>query len=127
MDTVDHFNNVKIYPRIQSLLRNNYFRFYKTNLKQRCPFWADDSKCAMKFCSVQSCEEKDVPEGIKGTAASESPYYKVSTALIPMSPCTNPWPHSSTRSWPRVARRISTIRLRLPVVTSSRTNWSWVS
>lgn len=77
MDTVDHFNNVKIYPRLQSLLRNNYFRFYKTNLKQKCPFWADDSKCAMKFCSVQSCEEKDVPEGIKGVAATESPYYKV--------------------------------------------------
>lgn len=31
----------------------------------------------MKFCSVQSCEEKDVPEGIKGVAATESPYYKV--------------------------------------------------
>lgn len=77
MDTVDHFNNVKIYPRIQSLLRNNYFRFYKTNLHQPCPFWADDSKCAMRFCSVQSCEEKDVPEGIKGVAATENPYYKV--------------------------------------------------
>lgn len=81
MDTVDHFNNVKIYPRLQSLLGNNYFRFYKANLKQSCPFWADDSKCAMKFCSVQSCEENDVPEGIKGVAATESKFYKVGLSM----------------------------------------------
>lgn len=66
VDTVDHFNNVKIYPRLQSLLLKDFFRFYKVNLKQECPFWADDSKCAMRFCHVESCEEKDIPEGLKG-------------------------------------------------------------
>lgn len=27
--TVDYFNNIKIYPRLQSLLTKDYFRFYK--------------------------------------------------------------------------------------------------
>ncbi|GAB0094785.1 Ero1-like protein [Sergentomyia squamirostris] len=75
VDTVDHFNNMKIYPRLNSLLTSDYFRFYKANLKQNCPFWADDSRCAMKFCSVQSCDERDVPEGIKGFSI-ETPSYK---------------------------------------------------
>lgn len=29
IDTVDHFNNVKVYPRLSSLLVKDYFRFYK--------------------------------------------------------------------------------------------------
>nr|CAH7741415.1 unnamed protein product [Callosobruchus chinensis] len=66
IDTVDHFNNVKIYPRISSLLVKDYFRFYKVNLKRPCPFWSDDSKCAMRYCHVESCREDDVPPGIKG-------------------------------------------------------------
>uniref|UniRef100_A0A1B6C188 Ero1-like protein n=1 Tax=Clastoptera arizonana TaxID=38151 RepID=A0A1B6C188_9HEMI len=65
VDTVDHFNNVKIYPRLSSLLMKDYFRFYKVNLKRDCPFWSDDSRCAMKFCSVEPCLD-DIPPGIRG-------------------------------------------------------------
>lgn len=57
VDLVDRFNNYKIYPRLMSLLAKNYFRFFKVNLKKPCPFWADDSQCAMKSCAVQSCTE----------------------------------------------------------------------
>lgn len=32
IDTVDHFNNVKIYPRLSSLLIKDYFRFFKVPL-----------------------------------------------------------------------------------------------
>ncbi|KAK2587298.1 hypothetical protein KPH14_003020 [Odynerus spinipes] len=66
VDTVDYFNNVKIYPRLQSILLKNYFRFYKVNLKQECPFWPDDSKCAIRYCHVQPCDDDDIPEGLKG-------------------------------------------------------------
>ncbi|XP_076237215.1 endoplasmic reticulum oxidoreductin-1-like protein [Calliopsis andreniformis] len=66
VDTVDYFNNMKIYPRLQSLLVRDYFRFYKVNLKQKCPFWADDSECAMRYCHVQPCQDEDIPEGLKG-------------------------------------------------------------
>ncbi|KAF2883801.1 hypothetical protein ILUMI_22387 [Ignelater luminosus] len=70
VDTVDHFNNVKVYPRLRSLLTKNYFRFYKVNLKHDCPFWTDDSRCAMKYCHVEACQEEDIPPGLKGGAKS---------------------------------------------------------
>ncbi|XP_070161786.1 ero1-like protein isoform X2 [Polyergus mexicanus] len=66
VDTVDYFNNMRIYPRIQSLLGRDYFRFYKVNLNQNCPFWADDSKCAIRYCHVLPCQDNDIPEGLKG-------------------------------------------------------------
>lgn len=61
VDTIDYFNNVKIFPRIQSLVTKDYFRFYKVNLKKECPFWADDSRCAMKYCHIKTCTKESVP------------------------------------------------------------------
>lgn len=61
VDTIDYFNNVKIFPRIQSLVSKDYFRFYKVNLKKECPFWVDDSRCAMKYCHVKACPKDSVP------------------------------------------------------------------
>lgn len=66
MDTVDYFNNMKIYPRLQSLLVRDYFRFYNVNLKRECPFWADDSKCAMRYCHVKPCQDVSC-EHVHGT------------------------------------------------------------
>lgn len=73
VDTVDHYNNVIIYPRLQSLLVNDYFRFYKVNLHKPCPFWSDDSRCAIRYCHVEACHENDIPTGLKGL---EKPYDK---------------------------------------------------
>lgn len=78
VDTVDYFNNNKIYPRLKSLLVKDYFRFYKVNLRKDCPFWTDDGRCAMKTCSVSTCKENDVPEGLKGQHKQEAPVFKVS-------------------------------------------------
>lgn len=64
VNTVDHFNNIKIFPRLSSLLVKNYFRFYKVNLHRKCPFWPDDSQCAMRSCQVENCEEKNIPKGL---------------------------------------------------------------
>lgn len=75
VDTVDHFNNLKIYPRLKSLLLKNYFRFYKVNLHRTCPFWPDDSKCAMRFCQVSS-ECDSIPQGLK----DQSNFYMKPTA-----------------------------------------------
>ncbi|CAG9834032.1 unnamed protein product [Diabrotica balteata] len=68
IDTVDHFNNIKVYPRLKSLLLKDYFRFYKVNLKRPCPFWVDDSKCAMRDCHVKPCPPEEIPEGLKGNS-----------------------------------------------------------
>ncbi|XP_044256756.1 ero1-like protein isoform X1 [Tribolium madens] len=72
VDTVDHFNNVKIYPRLRSLLHKGYFRFYKVNLRRPCPFWSDDSRCSMRYCHVEACEDKDIPVGLKGGLENHS-------------------------------------------------------
>lgn len=82
IDTVDFFNNNKIYPRLKSLLVRDYFRFYKVNLKKDCPFWTDDSRCAMRSCHVSTCEEKDIPEGLKGHHQQESFFFKVNKSQI---------------------------------------------
>ncbi|KAG1663716.1 Ero1-like protein [Nymphon striatum] len=66
VDNVDYFNNVKIYPRLRSLLINDYFRYFIVNLDRKCPFWEDDSKCSLRDCSVQACTEDQVPPGLKG-------------------------------------------------------------
>jgi len=84
VDTVDHFNNMKIYPRLQSLLVKNFFRFYKVNLRQECPFWPDDSRCAMRFCQVENCEEQAIPQGIKDKGEhKEKAAFKVSFRVFP--------------------------------------------
>nr|XP_029718852.1 ero1-like protein [Aedes albopictus]XP_029718866.1 ero1-like protein [Aedes albopictus] len=76
VDTVDFYNNVKIFPRLRSLLVKDFFRYYKVNLMKECPFWVDDSKCAMRFCHVEQCEEKDIPPGLKGDVSSYHKYLK---------------------------------------------------
>ncbi|XP_064079744.1 ero1-like protein isoform X3 [Macrobrachium nipponense] len=65
VETLNSFNNLKVFPRLNSLLSQNFFRYWKVNLNKECPFWEDDSKCAIRFCSVQPCT--NVPDGIKGS------------------------------------------------------------
>ncbi|XP_078001000.1 ERO1-like protein alpha [Glandiceps talaboti] len=65
VDTVDYFNNVKLLPTLASLLERNYFRFHKVNLHRECPFWPDDSRCAMRDCSIHHCTPDDLPQGLK--------------------------------------------------------------
>lgn len=67
VNTVDYFNNVKIYPRLRSLLSKDYFRFYKVNLKRECPYWTDDSRCAIRYCHVEACAQDSIPPGLKGS------------------------------------------------------------
>ncbi|KAF4529715.1 hypothetical protein B566_EDAN015344 [Ephemera danica] len=76
VDTVDQFNNVKLYPRLKSLLANNYFRFYKVDLGRECPFWTDDSRCAIRYCHIEECTDEDIPIGLKGQAKPSNKYFK---------------------------------------------------
>ncbi|KAG8176897.1 hypothetical protein JTE90_000482 [Oedothorax gibbosus] len=66
IDTVDHFNNVRLYPVLNSILVTDFFRYIKLNLNRGCPFWPDDSKCALQDCSVKTCPEEQLPRGLKG-------------------------------------------------------------
>ncbi|CAI9566838.1 unnamed protein product [Staurois parvus] len=74
VETIDHFNNDKLFPKLQKLLETDYFRYYKANLKKPCPFWNDNSHCGIRDCAVQPCPTDAVPPGIK------SPGYKYTEA-----------------------------------------------
>ncbi|CAB4014998.1 ERO1 beta [Paramuricea clavata] len=61
-----HNLNKEVYPKILEIVKQNYFKFFKVNLGRSCPFWPDDGTCSLKDCSVQTCKEDEVPEGVKG-------------------------------------------------------------
>ncbi|XP_030854620.1 ERO1-like protein alpha [Strongylocentrotus purpuratus] len=65
VESVSEFNNIRLFPPLNSLLNKNYFKFFKVNLHRPCPFWADDSRCAMKGCHVCPCSPDDLPCGLK--------------------------------------------------------------
>ncbi|XP_018543512.2 ERO1-like protein beta, partial [Lates calcarifer] len=65
VESIDVFNNFKIYPRIKKLTERDYFRYYRVNLKRPCPFWPDDGHCSIKDCHVEPCPESKIPVGIK--------------------------------------------------------------
>ncbi|KAA0710953.1 ERO1-like protein alpha [Triplophysa tibetana] len=68
VETIDKFNNKDIFPKLQKLLSSDYFRFYKVNLNNPCPFWSDHSQCGLTYCAVKSCTPGEVPEGIKSSS-----------------------------------------------------------
>ncbi|XP_042307617.1 ERO1-like protein beta isoform X3 [Sceloporus undulatus] len=72
IESIDEFNNFKIYPKIQKLQERDYFRYYKVNLKRPCPFWADDGHCSIRDCHVEPCPESKVPVGIKAGSANKA-------------------------------------------------------
>lgn len=40
---------------------STYFSIFKVNLERPCPYWPDDSMCAVRDCSVCACEPDEVP------------------------------------------------------------------
>ncbi|KAJ3615151.1 hypothetical protein NHX12_018719 [Muraenolepis orangiensis] len=57
IESIDSFNNFKIYPRVKMLTERDFFRYYRVNLKRPCPFWADDGHCSNRDCNVEPCPE----------------------------------------------------------------------
>ncbi|XP_013400738.1 ERO1-like protein beta isoform X3 [Lingula anatina] len=76
IESLDSFNNLKIFPRLHSLLNKDYFRFFKVNLKRPCPFWGDDGRCALRDCHVDKCSEDQLPPGYKESKQEENKYTK---------------------------------------------------
>lgn len=68
VDTVDHFNNDKIFPRMQSLLVKDFFRYFAYNPNKACTIWdaslVSAEKCTSERCQVTRCSEKDLPPGL---------------------------------------------------------------
>uniref|UniRef100_A0A8B9ZKI1 ERO1-like protein alpha n=1 Tax=Anas platyrhynchos TaxID=8839 RepID=A0A8B9ZKI1_ANAPL len=68
VETIDAFNNYKLFPRLNELLESDYFRYYKVNLKKPCPFWNDNSHCGIRDCAVKPCPTDEVPNGIRSAS-----------------------------------------------------------
>ncbi|KAL8185851.1 UNVERIFIED_CONTAM: ERO1-like protein beta [Gekko kuhli] len=85
IESIDDFNNFKIFPKIQKLLERDYFRYYKVNLKRPCPFWPDDGHCSIRDCHVEPCPESKVPVGIK--AGSANKYSKTANHTKELEDC----------------------------------------
>ncbi|KAL4656249.1 ERO1-like protein alpha isoform X1 [Arapaima gigas] len=56
VETIDAFNNLKLFPKLEKLLQSDYFRFYKVNLNKTCPFWTDHNHCGLRDCAVKPCK-----------------------------------------------------------------------
>ncbi|MED6257734.1 ERO1-like protein alpha [Ataeniobius toweri] len=67
VETIDGFNNEQLFPKLQTLLESDYFRFYKVNLNKPCPFWTANSHCGLRDCAVKPCSPNEVPEGIRSS------------------------------------------------------------
>ncbi|OBS70176.1 hypothetical protein A6R68_01283, partial [Neotoma lepida] len=68
VETIDKFSNYRLFPRLQKLLKSNYFKYYKVNLKKPCPFWNDINQYGRRDCAVKPCHSDKVPDGIKSAS-----------------------------------------------------------
>eukprot|EP00066_Takifugu_rubripes_P005629 XP_003969808.2 PREDICTED: LOW QUALITY PROTEIN: ERO1-like protein alpha [Takifugu rubripes] len=68
VETIDDFNNNRLFPKLQRLLESDYFRFYKVNLNKPCPFWTTTSHCGLRDCAVKPCSPNEVPEGVRASS-----------------------------------------------------------
>ncbi|XP_065727143.1 ERO1-like protein alpha isoform X11 [Phocoena phocoena] len=91
VETIDKFNNYRLFPRLQKLLESDYFRYYKVNLKRPCPFWNDISQCGRRDCAVKLCQSRYT--GYKGPDAwmiwnviYEENCFKPQTIKRPLNP-----------------------------------------
>ena len=57
-------NAVKTFfqPLLQPLTSTTFFRYFRVDLESTCPFWQEDGQCIMEGCSVDICDEKEIPK-----------------------------------------------------------------
>lgn len=51
--------HVRLSPAI---LTRTFFKYFKVNLEQECPFWEEDGQCFMRDCSVCECSPDEIPK-----------------------------------------------------------------
>ncbi|CAJ0745198.1 2693_t:CDS:10 [Entrophospora sp. SA101] len=59
--TVENINN-DLFPRLQELIKTDFFKYYKLNLYKECPFWHENGQCINQACAVETTDESNVPE-----------------------------------------------------------------
>ncbi|KAI7864194.1 endoplasmic reticulum Oxidoreductin 1-domain-containing protein [Spinellus fusiger] len=77
-----------ILGKIQALVKTKFFRYYKLNLWQKCPFWNDDGLCMNEDCSVETIEESLLPKEWTQGALSAVRISPAGMTFQPFKVCT---------------------------------------
>jgi hypothetical protein len=48
-----------------------FFRYFRVNMEQSCPFWQEEGQCHMEKCSVCACNDDEIPKNWLQTALQE--------------------------------------------------------
>lgn len=48
-------------PILESITNRTFFRYFRVDLEEKCPYWQEDGQCMMESCSVCTCEDSEVP------------------------------------------------------------------
>lgn len=67
--TIDQFNS-QLHPSLIKLLETEYFRYFQVDFHAPCK-WGWDAQCSSPNCAVDTCEEEDLPEGVKNESAKK--------------------------------------------------------
>ncbi|CDI98587.1 Endoplasmic reticulum oxidoreductin 1 [Echinococcus multilocularis] len=72
--TVEDVLNINkiILPKLEEIIKRDYFRIFQVNLYQKCQFWPDDGRCVLRDCQVEDCSISEIPIGLR-----ESSYDKL--------------------------------------------------
>ena len=71
-ETVDEANDGLLTARLNGLRQTPFFRTFKVNLGNSCPFWTDDGQCMLRGCAVCGQCEPDEVESIWGKPAVDT-------------------------------------------------------
>jgi len=96
-DTIDQFNN-KLHPNLIKLLETDYFRYFQVDFTQPCK-WGWDAQCSSPNCAVDTCNEEDLPEGIKNNSegikkvpkSSDGYFARFSRRVLDLVPFLEPY------------------------------------
>jgi len=67
--TVDNFNQ-KLRLQLSPLLHHPYFRYFQVDFSRPCVYWSgDDGQCMNPGCSVETCDDQELPHQLRGDQA----------------------------------------------------------
>merc|ERR1719308_388523 len=82
--TIDQFNS-QLHTNLLRLLETEYFRYFQVDFDAPCK-WGWDTQCSSPNCAVDTCNEDDLPEGLKNYLSS------LKTVVPQCSSSVDPYP-----------------------------------
>jgi len=93
--TIDQYNS-QLHPNLIKLLETDYFRYFEVDFSAPCKYgW--DAQCSSPNCAVDTCQEKDLPEGVqyesrkKVSKSAEGYFARFSKKILEIFPLLEPY------------------------------------